>query len=126
MTETHTLANTALLSNRLYDILKVISQLLIPASMIIYFLLAERFNWEHVIQVGGSLASIATLLGMLLHIAAKSYNSSNAKYDGAINIIEKPDGGLLYSLELESDIDDLAEKETILFKVLSGKQVLAE
>lgn len=126
MTETHTLANTALLSNLLYDILKVVSQLLIPSCAMIYFGLAALFDLPNAIPIGMMLASIASCLGMILHIASKSYNSSNAKYDGAINIIEKPDGGLLYSLELESDIDDLAEKKMILFKVLSGKQVLAE
>lgn len=114
--ETHTIKNPVLLINGLHVILKVFVQLLFPAFVILYFV----FDLPNA-KTGLVIAAIITIFfGMVLNISTKAYNKSDAEFAGEIVIHEKEGGGRLYSLDLNSDPAEIAEKKTITFKVVSN------
>lgn len=62
------------MSNKVYDILKFIAQVVLPALGTLYFALAGIWNWPLGEQVVGTITAIDTFLGVLLGISASKYN----------------------------------------------------
>ena len=62
------------MSNRVYDILKWIAQILLPALGTLYFTLAGIWNFPYAEQIVGTITAIDTFLGVLLRISTKNYN----------------------------------------------------
>ena len=112
----NTETNSSMLSNNLYNVLKMVVQLLLPASSTLYFTLAAIWNLPYAEQVVGTLAAIATFFGVILGISSRSYNNSDAKYDGKIVTIETEET-TLYSLELNDDPENIPSKKLLIFKV---------
>lgn len=79
-----------IMNDRLYDILKWIQRLLIPAVATLYLALGSI--WEGIVylpypeQVAATLTAVDTFLGVLLGISASNYNKAN---DPTINDTEK-------------------------------------
>lgn len=61
-------------SNSLYDKLKWIAQILLPALGTLYFALAKVWNLPYSEQVVGTITAVDTFLGVLLGISSKNYN----------------------------------------------------
>ena len=68
------------MSNKVYDILKFIAQVVLPALGTLYFALAGIWNWPLGEQVVGTITAIDTFLGVLLGISA-SKNNKGASND---------------------------------------------
>lgn len=103
-------------SNKLYDVLKYIAQIFLPAAGTLYFGVAQAWGLENSTQVVGTIVAIDTFLGVLLHISNVQYNNSDAKYDGTVDVIETDDKKTL-SLNLNGDPNDLDQQKEIRFKV---------
>ncbi len=65
------------LSNKTYDLLKWIAQILIPAFGTLYFALANIWGLPYGEQIVGTLTAIDTFLGVLLGISSSMYLSDN-------------------------------------------------
>jgi len=106
-----------LMSGRLYDFLKMLVQLLLPAFATLYFTLASIWGLPNAEAIVGTLAALATFLGVFLRLSSKSYNESELRYDGSIDVTTNNTGGKLFTLELNSDPSELDLKTKLLFKV---------
>lgn len=62
-----------LMSNRTYDILKWVAQILIPALGALYFGLAKIWGFPYGTEIVGTLALIDTFMGALLGISSDMY-----------------------------------------------------
>ena len=62
------------MSNKVYDILKFIAQVVLPALGTLYFALAGIWNWPLGEQVVGTITAIDTFLGVLLGISTSKDN----------------------------------------------------
>lgn len=62
------------MSNKLYDILKWVAMILLPAIGTFYFALAGIWNLPYAEQVVGTITAVDTFLGALLGIASAQYN----------------------------------------------------
>lgn len=62
------------MSNKTYDILKWIAQLLLPALGTLYFALAAIWGFPYGEQIVGTITAIDTFLGTILHISSNKYN----------------------------------------------------
>lgn len=104
------------LSDKLYNTLKFLALVLLPAVSALYFGLAQIWGLPNAEQVVGTVAVVETFLGLLLRSASKSWENSDVKYDGEFE--EAEDGS---RLELKSvnyaAIDPAAGKTELLFKV---------
>jgi len=108
--------NGFLLGDKVYNYLKRLVQIILPATSTLYFTLGSIWDLPAVEQVIGTIAAITIFLGVLLGLSTKTYNS-NARYSGTI-IIGQGETGKLYSLELEDDPESLDDKNEITFKVV--------
>ena len=64
------------LTNKTYDILKWIAQILLPAAGTLYFALSKNWGFPYSTEVVGTIAAIDTFLGALLGISTAQYNKS--------------------------------------------------
>ena len=64
------------MSNKTYDILKFIAQVVLPALGTLYFALAGIWGWPLGEQVVGTITAIDTFLGVLLGISTSKYNKA--------------------------------------------------
>lgn len=63
------------MNNRTYDVLKWITQILIPALATLYFALAGIWGFPYGEQIVGTLTAIDTFLGVCLGISSRQYNA---------------------------------------------------
>lgn len=61
------------LSNGLYDVLKWIAQILLPALGTLYFALSSIWGLPYAEAVVGTITAVDTFLGVLLGISSSSY-----------------------------------------------------
>lgn len=66
------------MSNKTYDILKYITQIVIPALGTLYFALAGIWGFPYGEQIVGTLTAIDTFLGICLGISTKQYNKGQS------------------------------------------------
>lgn len=64
------------MSNKTYDALKWIAQILLPAIGTLYFALAGIWNLPYAEAVVGTITAIDTFLGCLLGISSINYNKN--------------------------------------------------
>ena len=62
------------LSNKVYDVLKFIAQILLPAIGTLYFALARIWDLPLAEQVVGTITAVDAFLGALLGISSMQYN----------------------------------------------------
>ena len=65
------------MSNKTYDILKWIAQILLPAIGTLYFAIASIWGLPYAEQIVGTITAIDAFLGALLGISTKIYNDIN-------------------------------------------------
>ena len=61
------------LDDKVYDVLKYITQIVIPAAATLYFALAGIWGFPYGEQIVGTLTAIDTFLGVLLGISSAQY-----------------------------------------------------
>ena len=64
------------MSNKTYDALKWITQILLPATGTLYFALAGIWNFPYAEQIVGTITAVDTFLGVLLGITAIQYKKN--------------------------------------------------
>lgn len=67
------------MNDKLYDALKWIAQLLLPAIGTLYFALAGIWGFPHAEAVVGTITAVDTFLGALLGISAIQYNKAKGE-----------------------------------------------
>lgn len=67
-----------ILSNKAYDILKWVAQLLLPAVGTLYFAVANIWGLPYGEEIVGTITAIDTFLGVILGISAVRYNGTDA------------------------------------------------
>ena len=100
------------LTNEMYDRLKWIAQILIPALGTLYFALCRIWGLSYGEQILGTVVSIDTFLGALLGLSSANYQG-----DGTMVVDRSDPEKDIYRMEVNGSIDDLGNKETVVFKV---------
>jgi len=62
------------MSNKTYDVLKFIAQILLPALGTLYFALASIWGLPYGEQIVGTITAVDAFLGAILGISTKKYN----------------------------------------------------
>lgn len=65
------------MSNKLYDVLKYIAQIILPAIGTLYFALAGIWGFPYGEQIIGTITAVDTFLGVLLGISSYNYKKEN-------------------------------------------------
>lgn len=67
------------LPNKIYDILKWVTMIVLPALATAYVGLSAIWGWPYADEIAKTTAVICTLLGALLGISTAQYNKTNVK-----------------------------------------------
>ncbi|RGS77005.1 hypothetical protein DWX71_07725 [Ruminococcus bromii] len=67
------------MSNKIYDILKYIALIVLPALGTLYFALAGIWGLPYGEQIVGTITAIDTCLGALLGLSAYKYNKNESE-----------------------------------------------
>ena len=62
------------MSNKVYDVLKFIAQILLPAIGTLYFALAKIWGLPYATEIVGTISAVDAFLGALLGISTMQYN----------------------------------------------------
>ena len=61
------------MSNKVYDVLKFIAQILLPALGTLYFALAQIWHFPYAEEIVGTITAVDAFLGALLGISTMQY-----------------------------------------------------
>jgi len=62
------------MDNKVYDVLKWIAQILLPAIGALYFALAQIWGLPYAEQIVGTITAVDAFMGVLLGISTYQYN----------------------------------------------------
>lgn len=69
------------MSNRTFDILKFVAQILLPACGTLYFALAEIWGFPFAKEVVGTVTAVDAFLGAVLQISTAKYKAEQSLLD---------------------------------------------
>lgn len=110
--------NTFTLPAKVYDFVKYLVLIVIPAVSTFYATLGTINNWGNVTNVTITLAAVATLLGTIVGLSSKNYNQ-NDRYVGE-TYLAPTDEGWKRVFNVTADEIDPGRKE-ISFKVVDSQ-----
>lgn len=62
------------MSNKVYDVLKWIAMVVLPAIGTLYFALASIWGFPYAEEIVGTITAVDTFLGVLLGVSSAQYN----------------------------------------------------
>lgn len=107
------------LSDKIYNRIKWLVQIVLPAFGGLYFGLAQIWGFPNPEAVVGSLALLTTFFGIILGFSSKTYNASS---DGSIVVTTDEEGKKTFSLEFDGDPYSLDGKSRVVFNVTQPPQ----
>lgn len=109
-----------MISSKLYDLLKFVAQILLPALGTFYFTLAGVWGLPAAEEVVATIVAVDTFLGVTLQLSSEKYKRKR-RGTGKMNVRETADG-MKYDLELDGDPEDLVNKDQVIFKI-DGRKI---
>jgi hypothetical protein len=111
-----TAAPTPFLSNKTYDWLKFLAQVIFPGLGALYFTCAAIWGLPKAEEVVGTITALDLFLGLFLARQTTTYNASDAKYDGAVELTPDVEND---TTDVRFDLDPqvLADNDTVVLKV---------
>lgn len=107
-------------SNKVYNVLKHITQMVIPAFGTFYFALSGIWGFPHGEEVVGTLTALTTFLGFTLGISSYRYNKLETRSDGAIVIDQGDDVSGNAYVQFDKELSDIRGKNEIVLKVVKN------
>lgn len=108
------------LNNKVYNVLKWLVQIVLPAAGTLYFALAGYWNLPNPEEVVGSIVAVTAFLGAILGISSQSYKKSDARFDGELTVLSSEvgdDGEEVLNLAFNADPAVLQERNEVSFRV---------
>lgn len=109
------------LSNSVYDKLKKLTQVGLPAGGALYFGLSQIWHLPAGEEVVGSIALVTTFLGVILGVSSKNYDS-DSDVAGDFIIDTNPNGTKVVKLQLNDEASNVIERDRITFKVVDTEK----
>jgi hypothetical protein len=103
------------ITGKLYDWLKWLAQVVLPALGTLIFTVFQIWDLSNGTEIVGTIMAIDLFLGVLLGISQINYNKA---VDNAGELVVENDGKLLFQLdESKTDLEKLGDKKEVRFKV---------
>lgn len=97
-------------NNKVYDTLKFIAQIFLPAVGALYFALSQIWGFPNGSEVVGTIVAVDTCLGVVLGISSTQYDKSEEKFDGTATVVGD-------KLRMNVDPSDFVNQKQVLLKV---------
>ena len=115
-------SSDALLTNRAYDLLKLVALIFLPALAVLYGTLAGIWGFPRGQEVASTIVAIEVFLGVFLKWASDRYDKDgdgeyDKEYQGTFSVNTTEDGSA-YRLLLDSDPEELEKMNSFSLKVV--------
>lgn len=70
------------MSNKVYDVLKFVAQIVLPAVATLYATLGKIWGWPLVTEITATICAVDTFLGAILGISSMQYAKEQQPPDG--------------------------------------------
>jgi len=101
------------MTNKTYDTLKWVAQIVLPAIGTLYFALAGIWDFPYGEQIVGTITAIDAFLGAILGLSSKNYLG-----DGELIVDTSNPEKDIYSIAIEDYPEKLAEKDRVVLNVV--------
>ena len=65
------------MSNRVYDVLKWVSVIVVPALVLLINTLGQIWGWKHTAEISATVSAIGVFIGAIIQIASNKYLKNN-------------------------------------------------
>ena len=113
--------STAVVSNRMYDTLKWVALIVLPAVGAAYFSLSEIWDLPYALQVVGTITVADTFLGAVLGLSTKQYNDNVVVKGGTLEVTVDKDGNTKGLFNADMHPSDMATADRVVFTVVHKK-----
>lgn len=113
-------SNPSLLSNNVYNFLKFMATLLLPALGALYFGLSEVWGFPFPDEINGTINTVVLFIGVLMGYSSKSYRSSDDRFDADILVTKDDSGRKILQIEATNEqLDALVheDREAVVFRI---------
>lgn len=114
-------ASTQVFSNRLYNWLVFVAQIVLPLLATLWFTVGSTWNLSHTTEVVGTITAVDLFLGGLLKYASVKYYKSGSNFDGQVALVQTESGEekVRFNLERKPEevIIDNPGKHSLEFKI---------
>lgn len=100
------------LPDKVYDILKWVAQIVLPAIGALYFGLCAIWGFPYGEQVVGTITVVDTFLGAILGISSTKYNG-----DGTLQVDTSDPKVDRYSLDMDVPLNLIKDKKNVILRV---------
>lgn len=100
----------------MYDQIKRSATILLPGVSALYVGLAQIWGFPASDKVAGTVAAVNLFLGLVLSLSTRSYNNSDAKFDGSVKVIQTEDGTRA-GLEMNEGPEAILQKDQVTLRV---------
>lgn len=105
------------LSDKAYNVLKWMAQIVLPALATFYLTIGALWELPQPEKVAATIVALDTFLGVILLITTNSYNNSDARFDGTLNITQLPNRKV-FEIDLGDNTPEaVQEKDEFVLKV---------
>lgn len=104
-------------SDRIYDLIRRLVQIVLPAATTLYASLATAWDWANSDKIVISMTAVTTFLGLALGVSKINYTNTGSAFDGAIEVYQDPERGVTANVDMTQAGDALLEKDQITLKV---------
>jgi hypothetical protein len=111
------------LNEQAYNFLKWFTLIALPAISSLYFGLSDVWDLPNATQVVGTIALLTTFLGTVLGISTKSYNNSDAAFDGDVQVSAADGGKTIMQLAFNDPPERLVDRSKLTFKVVHTDEI---
>jgi hypothetical protein len=101
--------STTVFTNKLYDRLKFIALIFLPALATLIFALGAAWGWANTGQLVGTITAVDAFLGALLQVSTNKYYKSGANFDGDVNVLPE-DGGNKVQIAFNAPPEDIVDE----------------
>lgn len=84
---------TNFFTHALYDRLKFIAQIILPALGTLVFAVGGIWGWQYTVQVVGTITAVDLFLGGILQLSSNQYYKTGSNFDGDLNVSKDPTTG---------------------------------
>lgn len=105
------------LSENLYEWLRAMVEVIFPGISALYLALTPIWNLPGSEKVTGTIAAVTVFLGLFVRLARRTWNNSDAKYDGQLKVDTTETGDTTLQLDLDHTAEELSDQSDVTLKV---------
>lgn len=107
-----------MMTNKVYNVLKFIALVLLPALGTLYFAVAGIWGLPAADEVVKTIVAVDTFLGVVLHLSSRAYATKGNRYDGEMHVQDVGDKKVFQmSFDDVDAVKGLEHKDEVIFRV---------